>query len=116
MPAGEIRRRVQRQPGGTVTAKLELPYMLRGAEPIFRIMIDTAADAKEVQLDVRDVIEKLLEATKEQNELLKVIAASLEESRSSAGSDVAKPAESGGDPVEAAPVSPAENSVEDPHA
>lgn len=86
MPAGQIRHRVQRQPEGTAKPTLELPWQLRGAEPVFRIMIDIAAEARDVQLDVRDVIEQLLEAMKEQTELLKVIATSLEESHS-AGPD-----------------------------
>jgi hypothetical protein len=115
MPAGEIRRRVQRQPAETVTAKLQLPYVLRGAEPVFQILIQTADDAKNVQLDVRDVIEQLLEATREQNELLKLIATSLEESRS-AGADTARPAEPSGDLVEAAPVPPADKPAENPDA
>lgn len=111
MPAGEIRRRVNRENATPAKPSLDLPWQIRGAEPVFRIMIDMAAEARDVQLDVRDVIEQLLEETKKQNDLLRLIADNTE---SSAGTDVARSAESAGDAVEAAPVSPAVKPAEDP--
>ena len=87
---------------------------MRGAEPIFRWLMDTAAETKAIEADIHNAIQDLVEATLLLSDLLRVIADDLEESnfaRSDANPSGESPEKIGG-----LPTGLAETQAEDPRA
>lgn len=108
MPAGEIRRRVSR---GQETVRPEIrPGIGAGwTEPLFKWLMDTAAETKDIQLDIRDALEKEVE-------LLTVISEQLESRSAGADSAAEAGVESGvtESPGPAPGPNPAVKPAEDP--